>query len=151
MNIANDDHPERRRANMIGLKDIGGGFMQHVRKGRPEVVVVTGSSAGIGRAIAREFGRHGSSVGLLARGADGVVEIAYFGLLPEFIGRGAGRSLLAAAINRAWSWRGTTTRVWLHTCSLDHPRALPNYLAAGFRVVREESYVARLDTTAGQP
>ena len=52
---------------------------------------------------------------------------------------------------RAWGWRGTTTRVWLHTCSLDHPRALPNYLAAGFRVVREEPYLARLDPTAGQP
>jgi prephenate dehydrogenase len=87
----------------------------------------------------------------LARNHDGVVEIAYFGLLPEFIGRGAGRSLLNAAINRAWDWRGTTIRVWLHTCSLDHPRALPNYLAAGFRVVREESYVARLDTPAGEP
>lgn len=79
----------------------------------------------------------------------GVVEIAYFGLLPEFIGLGAGRALLAAALDRAW--RPGTTRVWLHTCSLDHPRALPNYLAAGFRVVREESYLARLDTTAGEP
>jgi GNAT superfamily N-acetyltransferase len=85
----------------------------------------------------------------LARGAGGAVEIVYLGLLPEFIGRGAGRALLTAAIGRAWD--GGTTRVWLHTCSLDHPRALPNYLAAGFRVVREESYLARLDTTAGQP
>jgi prephenate dehydrogenase len=86
----------------------------------------------------------------LARGADGVVEIAYLGLLPEFIGRGAGRALLAAAIGRAWHPPGTT-RVWLHTCTLDHPRALPNYLAAGFRVVREEPYLAQLDTPAGRP
>nr|MDQ3330649.1 SDR family NAD(P)-dependent oxidoreductase [Planctomycetota bacterium] len=38
----------------------------------PEVVVVTGASAGVGRAIAREFGKHGASVGLLARGEDGL-------------------------------------------------------------------------------
>lgn len=44
---------------------------QH-HNGRSEVVVVTGSSAGVGRAIAREFGQHGASVGLLARGQDGL-------------------------------------------------------------------------------
>jgi ribosomal protein S18 acetylase RimI-like enzyme len=86
----------------------------------------------------------------LARGAGGVVEIAYLGLLPEFIGRGAGQALLAAALGRAWD-SPDTTRVWLHTCTLDHPRALPNYLAAGFRVVREEPYLAHLDTPDGRP
>jgi len=86
----------------------------------------------------------------LARGADGIVEIAYFGLLPEFIGRGVGRAFLAAAMGRAWDRPGTT-KVWLHTCTLDHPRALPQYLSAGFRVVREEHYLARLDASAGQP
>jgi len=35
--------------------------------------------------------------------------------------------------------------VWLHTCTLDHPRALANYVAGGFRVVREERYTARLE------
>ena len=39
---------------------------------RPEVVVVTGASAGVGRAVAREFGKHGAAVGLLARGKDGL-------------------------------------------------------------------------------
>ena len=80
----------------------------------------------------------------LARGVDGSVEIVYFGLLPEFIGRRVGRAFLAASLHRAWS--EDTSRVWLHTCTLDHPRALPNYLAAGFRVVRDEAYTARLET-----
>jgi prephenate dehydrogenase len=80
----------------------------------------------------------------LERGADGSVEIVYFGLLPDFIGRGVGRAFLDAVVARAWD--GGTTRVWLHTCTLDHPRALPRYLSGGFRVVREEPYTARLET-----
>ena len=40
--------------------------------GRSEVVVVTGASAGVGRAIVREFAQHGASIGLLARGRDGL-------------------------------------------------------------------------------
>ena len=80
----------------------------------------------------------------LERATDGGVEIVYFGLLPEFIGRQAGRPFLEAIVGRAWD--GGTTRVWLHTCTLDHPRALTNYLAGGFRVVREEAYTARLET-----
>jgi len=63
---------------------------------------------------------------------DGNVEIAYFGLLPEAIGRGLGGWLLARAIEYAWSLP-ETTRVWVHTCDLDGPAALPNYRARGLR------------------
>ena len=84
----------------------------------------------------------------LERATDGSVEIVYFGLLPEFIGRRVGRPFLEAIVGRAWD--GGTTRVWLHTCTLDHPRALTNYLAGGFRVVREEAYTARLETVAAR-
>ena len=51
---------------------------------------------------------------------DGGVEIAYFGLLPEFIGRGLGGALLTSAIEEAWARRGgiVTTRVWVHTCNV---------------------------------
>jgi GNAT superfamily N-acetyltransferase len=70
--------------------------------------------------------------------ADGGVEIAYFGLLPEFIGRGLGKHLLTEAVERAWGLGAR--RVWLHTCSLDDKAALPNYLARGFRPFHEETY-----------
>ncbi len=69
---------------------------------------------------------------------DRSVEIAYFGLLPAFIGRGWGKYLLTSAVESAWQLG--TDRVWLHTCTLDHPAALPNYLKRGFRPVREEVY-----------
>ncbi len=61
----------------------------------------------------------------------------YFGLLPEFIGRGLGGPLLTAAVRRAWEIPGAR-RVWLHTCTEDHPQALANYLSRGFSVFRVE-------------
>jgi ribosomal protein S18 acetylase RimI-like enzyme len=69
---------------------------------------------------------------------DGSVEIAYFGVLPEFRRRGLGKHLLTAAVTEAW--QSGADRVWLHTCTLDDPAALPNYLARGFRVRKEEIY-----------
>ena len=71
---------------------------------------------------------------------DGAVEIAYFGLLPEFTGRGLGGHLLTEAVERAFA--SGAARVWLHTSTLDHPAALRNYLSRGFRVVRKEEYEA---------
>ena len=74
--------------------------------------------------------------------ADGSVEIAYFGLAESFIGRGIGKAMLTRAADEAWALQ--PTRVWLHTCTLDSPHALPNYLARGFTPVRRERYVAEL-------
>ena len=65
------------------------------------------------------------------------VEVAYFGLLPAFIGKGLGGALLTAAVRRAWKMGAA--RVWLHTCDLDHPRAIPNYEARGFRICKVET------------
>ena len=64
------------------------------------------------------------------------VELAYFGLLPNFIGKGLGGALLTAAITRAWDMGAR--RVWVHTCTLDHPQALANYQARGFRIFRTD-------------
>ena len=64
------------------------------------------------------------------------VEVAYFGLLPHFIGRGFGGLLLASATRRAWEMGAS--RVWLHTSSRDHPNSLANYQARGFRVFKKE-------------
>jgi GNAT superfamily N-acetyltransferase len=69
---------------------------------------------------------------------DGSVEIAYFGLLPEAVGQRLGGWLLGEATRCAWAH--DPRRVWLHTCTLDHPAALPNYLARGFRIVRSETF-----------
>jgi GNAT superfamily N-acetyltransferase len=59
-------------------------------------------------------------------------ELAYFGLLPEFIGRGLGRYLLDWTIRHAW--RARPRRLWVHTCDFDHPRAIAVYRKSGFRV-----------------
>lgn len=72
----------------------------------------------------------------LEQQAEGNTEIVYFGLAPAFIGMGFGGALLSAALEAAWQWRGTQ-RVWVHTCSLDHPNALNNYTARGLQICRE--------------
>ena len=69
---------------------------------------------------------------------DGSTEIAYFGLLQEFLGRGLGKHLLTEAVTQAWNTGAN--RVWLHTCTLDDPAALPNYLKRGFKPFNEEKY-----------
>ena len=76
----------------------------------------------------------------LRRDNYGEVEIAYFGLLPEFIGRGLGGALLTSAIEEAWSSRDgiAPKRVWVHTCNRDHPQALANYQARGMVVYKVE-------------
>ena len=67
------------------------------------------------------------------------VELAYFGLMPEFIGRGYGAYLLREAVDAAWLHN--PKRVWVHTCTYDHPRALGVYQRAGFVVYRREPVI----------
>ena len=69
---------------------------------------------------------------------DGSTEVAYFGLMQEFLGRGLGKHLLTEAVERAWS--GGANRVWLHTCTLDDPAAMPNYVKRGFVAFNQEKY-----------
>ena len=85
----------------------------------------------------------------LERHDDGSVEVAYFGLLPEYLGRGLGKHLLTEAARTAWSLGAR--RVWLHTCTLDDPAALPNYKARGFRPYREEVYETDIPGGLGSP
>lgn len=59
-------------------------------------------------------------------------ELCYFGLIPEFIGRGLGPFMLQAAIDRAWE--RPISRLWVHTRTFDHPKALGHYQRAGFVV-----------------
>jgi GNAT superfamily N-acetyltransferase len=74
----------------------------------------------------------------LQQQGDATVEIMYFGLSERFIGKGFGGYLLTQAIEQAWSLPNTR-RVWVHTCSLDHPSALQNYQARGFSLFRTDT------------
>lgn len=65
---------------------------------------------------------------------EGACEIAYLGLVPELAGHGHGRWLMAETLARAWA-KGID-RVWLHTCTLDHPHALGFYRAQGFTAIK---------------
>ena len=73
------------------------------------------------------------------------IELAYFGLTSAFIGRGLGGALLTRAVEEAW--RLGARRVWLHTCTLDSPHALPNYRARGFRDYRTERYEVDVESS----
>jgi GNAT superfamily N-acetyltransferase len=61
---------------------------------------------------------------------EGLCKILFLGLVPELAGQGHGRWLFAETLRRAWA--PGTRQVVVHTCSLDHPAALPAYLRAGF-------------------
>lgn len=58
------------------------------------------------------------------------VELVQFGLTADFLGRDLGKYFLDHMVDEVWT--RPVTRFWLHTCSLDHPAAIPNYLRAGF-------------------
>ncbi len=79
--------------------------------------------------------RRGIEVGMLELDfrEGGACELAYVGLIPELTGQGHGRWLMAHALMRAWA-KGVE-RVWVHTCTLDHPSALGFYRASGFTPV----------------
>ena len=75
-------------------------------------------------------------------------ELGFFGLTPKTVGTGAGRFMMSHAIEKAWS--RDISRFWLHTCTLDHPNALPFYLRSGFTAYKRQVELAddpRLDGT----
>ena len=79
----------------------------------------------------------------------GQCELAFFGVTAGLIGDGAGRWLMNRALELAWS--RPVSRVWVHTCTLDHPSALAFYQRSGFRPFRRQIEIAddpRLDGTA---
>jgi len=119
---------ERRRMSDDTLRAI-----IHDRAVRVFVLYVAGVPAGFVELDARE---------------EGEVELAYFGLVPEFMGRGLGPYLLDWAVDEAWSYG--PERVWVHTCNFDHPKAIAVYQRAGFVAYRQETKLVddpRLDGT----
>jgi GNAT superfamily N-acetyltransferase len=79
----------------------------------------------------------------------GDVEIAYFGVMPGFIGQKLGGWLLSEAIRRGWAM--DARRVWVHTCSLDAPSARANYEARGMRTFNEVTQPVELPEVAPGP
>jgi GNAT superfamily N-acetyltransferase len=65
------------------------------------------------------------------------IELTQFGLMSDFIGQGLGKWFLQWAVDKAWSYG--PKRFWLHTCTFDHPAALPNYTKAGFVLYKQET------------
>jgi GNAT superfamily N-acetyltransferase len=79
----------------------------------------------------------------------GQCEIVSFGVTAKLIGSGAGSWMMNRTLELAWSPQ--VTRVWLHTCTLDHPAALAFYQRAGFRPFRRQIEIdndPRLDGAA---
>lgn len=70
---------------------------------------------------------------------EGEIELAYLGLIPDFVGQKLGPYLLSFATRTAWA--RDPRRFWVHTCTLDHPGALGVYERAGFRVYKREAEV----------
>jgi ribosomal protein S18 acetylase RimI-like enzyme len=64
------------------------------------------------------------------------IELVFFGLMPHFIGRKLGPWFLHWMIDAAWLRE--PQRLWLHTCSFDHPRAIALYQRAGFVPFKQE-------------
>lgn len=71
---------------------------------------------------------------------DGACELAFFGLTPALIGRGAGRLLMNHAIERAW--RKPIGYFWVHTCTFDHPGAIKFYQRSGFQAFKRQIEIA---------
>jgi GNAT superfamily N-acetyltransferase len=67
------------------------------------------------------------------------IELAYIGLMEDFIGRGLGRFLLRWTIDQAWT--RNPRRLWVHTCDLDHPRSLAIYQQGGFVPYRQATEI----------
>jgi GNAT superfamily N-acetyltransferase len=82
-----------------------------------EILVLERNEATIGFAV-------------LDRSSPADIEIVMFGVVPEETGTGAARALMNAVLERAWI--PAARRLWLHTCSFDHPAAIPFYLRYGF-------------------
>lgn len=97
--------------------------------GEDELAAIIGDS---GIEIHAVEDRHGIEIGILELDfrKPGEAEIAFFGLVPELSGKGHGGWLMAQAL--ALGWRKDVGRLWVHTCTLDHPGALSFYRRHGF-------------------
>jgi GNAT superfamily N-acetyltransferase len=98
----------------------------------------------VGHPLVQAFALHvdGKDIGLLELDfrERSQCELSFFGLVPEAVGAGWGKVLMAEALHRAWA--EPISRLWVHTCSLDHPRALEFYIRSGFRPYKRAVEIA---------
>ena len=83
------------------------------------------------------WSKSGVWIGIAEASEASKCEVAYFGILEEFIGKKYGGYLLSEALKLGF--RKNTKKVWLHTCSLDHKHALKNYLGRGMKIFKSET------------
>ena len=91
----------------------------------------------------------GRAVGLLELDyrVDGDCELAFLGVTGDLFGQGAGKWLMNHAIELAWD--SSINRLWIHTCTLDHPHALPFYIKSGFKAFKRQLEIADDPRLAG--
>lgn len=123
------------------FSEIGRDWLWFSRLAMPDadlVAIVTDPAVEI-RVLRDEGGR---DVGLLELDfrTPGACELAFFGVAAALQGRGAGRLLMQAALARAWA--APIDRFHVHTCTFDHPAALPFYIRSGFVPVARRVEVA---------
>ena len=89
--------------------------------------------------ILKDKGEIGGYFELLFNRNTKEAEIVYLGILEEYFGKKLGGYLLSEAIKN--SFKSGLSRVWVHTCSLDHKNALGNYLSRGMKIFKSETLV----------
>lgn len=115
--------------------DVGGAFLWWLRRLMPDAVL--GKHLASPTTSLTLLQVEGEVAGFyeLDAGYWPFVNLNYFGLRPKFIGRGLGRLFLDSAVDEVFKGIGPRG-MSVNTCNADHPRALPNYLAAGFEEYR---------------
>src|SRR4030095_14361795 len=132
-----DDYISRRKSNATG-GSIGISILLSGRCGHGTTSASGATSNGRNTGLHRSYGplpritsSRSQAITNCVATMEAVLRSPIFGLLPEFIGRGLGGPLLTSAIEEAWRTSPSASRVWVHTCNLDHPSALGNYQARG--------------------
>ncbi len=114
---------------------VGADYVWWLRRTMPDAeLAALLADPGVSIHVLYEGGEPAGFFELDARGWS-TVNLSYFGLMPQAVGTGAGYPFLRQAVDLAWAQ--TPRAVTVNTCSADHPRALPTYIRAGFRPVRE--------------
>lgn len=115
-------------------RDVGRDYIWNYRPGQTEAEVTALIQADNNQLYVLRDGDRAVGMAELDVSKPDDVEIIHFGLLPDLTGKGIGGEFLQHIVNMLWD-RGVK-RIWLSTCGLDHPKAIPFYQKAGFSVFK---------------